>query len=110
MTARRVIRWASTASLALGLLLLADVAMTMLWQEPVTAAIGWHARQNINHSHEKLTPLTPRERVTVRHIRYDTGEDLLPGQSPSLAASHERRHRRHSHPEASRSLPRDPGD
>jgi sortase A len=48
---RRLIRDISSILILSGLLLVADAAVTLLWQEPVTAAIGMVLRSNVNKSH-----------------------------------------------------------
>ena len=40
MTRRRVFRWLATALMVLGVLALADAAVTLLWQEPITSVYG----------------------------------------------------------------------
>jgi sortase A len=48
---RRLIRDVSSVLILSGLLLVADAGATLVWQEPVTAAIGMVMRSNVNKSH-----------------------------------------------------------
>jgi sortase A len=48
---RRLIRDVSSVLILSGLLLVADAGVTLLWQEPVTAAIGMVLRSDVNKSH-----------------------------------------------------------
>ena len=48
---RRVIRDVSSVLILAGLLLVLDAAATLVWQEPVTAAIGMVLRSDVNKSH-----------------------------------------------------------
>jgi sortase A len=48
---RRVIRDISSVLILSGLLLVADAGVTLVWQEPVTAAIGMVLRSDVNKSH-----------------------------------------------------------
>ncbi len=48
---RRVIRDISSVLILSGLLLVLDAGVTLVWQEPVTAAIGTVLRSNVNKSH-----------------------------------------------------------
>jgi len=48
---RRLIRDISSVLILSGLLLVADAGATLVWQEPVTAAIGMVMRSNVNQSH-----------------------------------------------------------
>jgi sortase A len=57
---RRLIRDASSVLIISGLLLVVDAGVTLVWQEPVTAAIGLIKRGQINHRFESYNraPLT----------------------------------------------------
>jgi sortase A len=48
---RRFIRDVSSVLILSGLLLVADAGATLVWQEPVTAAIGMVLRSDVNKSH-----------------------------------------------------------
>jgi sortase A len=48
---RRLIRDLSSVLILSGVLLVADAGATLVWQEPVTAAIGMVLRSNVNKSH-----------------------------------------------------------
>lgn len=48
---RRLIRDVSSVLILSGLLLIADAGATLVWQEPVTAAIGMVLRSEVNNSH-----------------------------------------------------------
>jgi sortase A len=48
---RRVIRDVSSVLILSGLLLVVDAGATLVWQEPVTAAIGMVLRSNVNKTH-----------------------------------------------------------
>jgi sortase A len=48
---RRLIRDVSSVLILSGLLLIADAGATLVWQEPVTAAIGMVLRSEVNKSH-----------------------------------------------------------
>jgi sortase A len=48
---RRLIRDISSVLILSGLLLVADAGVTLVWQEPVTAAIGMVLRSDVNKSH-----------------------------------------------------------
>jgi sortase A len=48
---RRLIRDVSSVLILSGLLLVADAGVTLVWQEPVTAAIGMVLRSDVNKSH-----------------------------------------------------------
>jgi sortase A len=48
---RRLIRDVSSVLILSGLLLVVDAGVTLVWQEPVTAAIGMVLRSDVNKSH-----------------------------------------------------------
>ena len=48
---RRVVRDFSSVLILTGLLLLVDGGVTLLWQEPVTAAIALVKRSNVSHKY-----------------------------------------------------------
>ena len=63
---RRLIRAISSVLILSGLLLVLDAAATLVWQEPVTAAIGVIMRSEVNQRYlsYKTAPLTgPDDRV-----------------------------------------------
>ena len=82
---RRAIRDVSSVLILSGLLLLADGAVTLLWQEPVTAAIGLIQRANVDKRYlsYRSAPLTDNQtqalhsiRSTSQRIRYLAHDDL----------------------------------
>jgi sortase A len=64
---RRLVRDISSVLMISGLLLVADAAATVLWQEPVTAVIGAIQRSHIDKQYLSFAtaPLTPVERHVV---------------------------------------------
>jgi sortase A len=58
---RRLIRDVSSVLIISGLLLVVDAAVTLVWQEPVTAVIGLIQRSNVNTRYVSFStaPLTP---------------------------------------------------
>jgi len=58
---RRLVRDVSTVLIIAGVLMLIDAAVTVVWQEPVTAAIGLIRRDQINDRYLNLAavPLSP---------------------------------------------------
>jgi sortase A len=68
---RRVLRDISSVLILSGLLLLLDGGITLLWQEPVTAAIALLRRQDVNRRYLSYTtaPLTRSQTRTLRKIR-----------------------------------------
>jgi sortase A len=58
---RRLIRDISTVLIISGLLLVADAAVTLLWQEPVTAVLALIERQQIDRRYLRR-PLSPSQR------------------------------------------------
>jgi sortase A len=75
---RRLLRDLSAVLIISGLLLLADAATTLLWQEPVTAAIALIERASVNQRYlsYRTAPLSPIERRTLT---------ALPNQSQRIA-------------------------
>lgn len=67
---RRLARTFSTLLIVVGLLLLADVGVTLLWQEPVTAAIGLIKRSEIDTSYlsYRTMPLTAAQRSGLERL------------------------------------------
>jgi sortase A len=68
---RRALRALSTALIVLGVLVLADAGITLLWQEPLSA-LWAHERQNaLSHDLDRLErrPLPNRERVALERLR-----------------------------------------
>lgn len=84
--ARRLLRDLSAVLIISGLLLLADAAVTLLWQEPVTAVIALIERASVNQQYlsYRTAPLSRIEQRTLT---------ALPGQSRRIAylARRERR-------------------
>ena len=70
----RMIRMLSTLMIFAGLLLLADVGATLLWQEPVTAAVGLvkRAQTDTRYLSYRSMPLTHTQLVDLQRL---TGEE-----------------------------------
>jgi sortase A len=68
---RRVIRDISSVLILSGLLLVADAGVTLVWQEPVTAAIGMVLRSDVNKSHlsYRTAPLSTTDTRALAGIR-----------------------------------------
>src|ERR1700761_2029811 len=68
---RRVLRDISSVLILSGLLLLIDGGITLLWQEPVTAAIALLQRADVNRRYLSYTtaPLTPKQTRTLHAIK-----------------------------------------
>ena len=68
---RRLVRDISSVLILSGLLLLADGGITLLWQEPVTAAIGLLRRDDVNKRFlsYRTAPLTRPQTQALRSIR-----------------------------------------
>ena len=75
---RRLVRDLSAVLIISGLLLLADAATTLLWQEPVTAVIALIERASVNDRYlsYNTAPLSPIQRQTLT---------ALPNQSRRIA-------------------------
>jgi sortase A len=84
---RRVLRALSTAFIVAGLLLVADAAATVLWQEPVTWYLSGRTQAGLGNDLERLeaTGPTPVERRALRTL---TSDDR---RLPFLARSLQRR-------------------
>jgi sortase A len=71
---RRWARWLAAAVSVLGLVLVADVVVTLLWQEPVSALRAWHAQRTLADQLDRemadLRP-TPAERRTLSTMSGD---------------------------------------
>ena len=67
---RRLVRDISSVLILTGLLLLVDGGITLLWQEPVTAAIALIKRANVSHKYlsYRSAPLTHIQRRAVKQI------------------------------------------
>ena len=67
---RRVVRDFSSVLILTGLLLLVDGGVTLLWQEPVTAAIALVKRSNVSHKYlsYRTAPLTHTQSRAVKQI------------------------------------------
>jgi sortase A len=67
---RRIARIISSLLIVVGLLLLADVGITLLWQEPITAAIGLVRRTEINTRYlsYRTMPLTAEQRSGLKRL------------------------------------------
>jgi sortase A len=70
ISARRLIRDASVVLIIAGTVLLADVAVTLLWREPVTAVIGVVKRDQIDQRLLR-TLLTPIDRRALAGLQTD---------------------------------------
>lgn len=66
----RLVRIFSTLLIVIGLLLLADVGVTLLWQEPITAAIGLVKRADMNTRYlsYRTMPLTAGQRSGLERL------------------------------------------
>jgi sortase A len=67
---RRIVRDISSVLILTGLLLLIDGGVTLLWQEPVTAAIALIKRTDVSHQYlsYRTAPLTPAQSQAVKQI------------------------------------------
>ncbi|HEY2770518.1 MAG TPA: class E sortase [Solirubrobacteraceae bacterium] len=67
---RRLIRDISSVLIISGALLVADAAVTLLWQEPITAVIGKIKQGEVNKKFLSYSsaPLTPFDRHTVANL------------------------------------------
>ena len=92
---RRLLRGVSAVLIITGLLLLADAAVTLLWQEPVTAAIAVVERSHIDHHWLTWRPAPPPS--SQQRIAYLAGREqrqIRAGQAmgrlaiPSVGASY----------------------
>jgi sortase A len=70
-TGRRLVRDVSAVLIITGLLLLIDAAVTLLWQEPVTAVVALIKRGEIDQRFLSLStnPLTPVDKVRLHRLR-----------------------------------------
>jgi sortase A len=68
---RRLIRDVSSVLILSGLLLIADAGATLVWQEPVTAAIGMVLRSEVNKSHlsYRTAPLSTTDTHALEGIQ-----------------------------------------
>jgi sortase A len=68
---RRTLRGLSSVLIATGVLLVLDAALTVLWQEPVTAIYGKVRQGELGGDLDKLNkaPLTDAERGVLRQLR-----------------------------------------
>jgi len=74
MTSRRsILRGVSTVLIAAGVLMLADAALTIAWQEPVTALIAKLRQGRLNDDLDKLERAgpTPIEQRALDHLHTD---------------------------------------
>jgi sortase A len=67
---RRALRTLSTVLIVVGVILLADAAVTLLWQEPVSAVYGHVEQGRLDDRLSQLEqePLAPAERRALRRI------------------------------------------
>ena len=67
---RRLIRDISSVLIIAGVLLVLDAGVTLVWQEPVTAAIGLIQRSDASHRYlsYRSAPLSAQQRTTVASI------------------------------------------
>lgn len=70
---RRALRGLSSVLIATGVLLVLDAAITVVWQEPVTAIYGKIRQGELGGDLDKLNeaPLTPAERNVLKVLRSD---------------------------------------
>ena len=70
---RRLVRDISSVLILTGVLLLVDGGLTLLWQEPVTAAIALIKREGVSHQYlsYRTAPLTEVQAKAVRQIKSD---------------------------------------
>ena len=70
---RRALRGLSSVLIATGVLLVLDAALTILWQEPVTAIYGKVRQNELSGQLDKLDKqgLTPAERGVLKELRGD---------------------------------------
>jgi sortase A len=70
---RRALRGLSSVLIATGILLVLDAALTVVWQEPVTAIYGKVRQGELGGDLDKLNraPLTPVERGVLQELRSD---------------------------------------
>lgn len=68
---RRLVRDVSSVLIIAGLLLVLDAGVTLVWQEPVTAAIGLVLRGEVNDRFlsYKTAPLTATDQAVLTHLR-----------------------------------------
>ena len=68
---RRALRGLSSVLIATGVLLVLDAALTVVWQEPVTAIYGKVRQGELGGDLDKLNraPLTPAERSVLAQLR-----------------------------------------
>ena len=66
---RRLIRDISSVLIISGLLLVADAAVTLVWQEPVTAVVAMVQRNQIDHRLLQSTPLSAIDRNALQAMR-----------------------------------------
>src|SRR5206468_2885748 len=71
---RRALRGLSSVLIATGVLLLADAALTVLWQEPITALYATIKQNELSHDLDRLdrAPPTPEEATVLKLLHTDT--------------------------------------
>jgi sortase A len=84
---QRLIRAISTLLVVVGLLLLADVAATIIWQEPITAAIGLVKRADTDTRYlsYRTMPLTAAQRSGLERLSDRARVAYLAGQERRIA-------------------------
>ena len=84
---RRLIRDISSVLILAGLLLVLDAGVTLVWQEPVTAAIGLVLRGQVNDRYlsYRTAPLSTVDVGVLNHLRTPPS-GLVPGP-PARARS-----------------------
>jgi sortase A len=67
---RRVIRFLSSVTVVLGVIVLLDVVVTLVWQEPVTAVIAMikHDQVNKRYLSYRTAPLSHAEQAALRKL------------------------------------------
>jgi sortase A len=83
---KRLIRDISTVLILSGLMLVVDAAVTLVWQEPVTAVVALirHTQINRRFLSERTAPLTPMDHAALRPLR-------APGERIAFLARREER-------------------
>jgi len=73
---RRLIRDISSVLILSGLLLVLDAGVTVVWQEPVTAAIGMIMRDNVNQRYlsYRTAPLTDNDATVTAQVAEAFGD------------------------------------
>lgn len=67
---RRLIRFIGSVTLVVGVLMIVDVVVTLVWQEPITAVIAMMNRGSVNQRllSSRTDPLSLRDLQALRHM------------------------------------------